>query len=70
MEDLGLTEIGDAQVLVVVNKREDVLSANLQGPLVVNVTGRAGMQLVLADKKWSTRYELLRVAEAPEAISA
>lgn len=70
MEDLGMTEIGDAQVLVVVNKREDVLSANLQGPLVVNVNGRTGMQLVLADKKWSTRYELLRVAEAPAAISA
>ncbi|MDG2021939.1 MAG: flagellar assembly protein FliW [Phycisphaerales bacterium] len=70
MEDLGMTEIGDAQVLVVVNKREDVLSANLQGPLVVNVTGRTGMQLVLADKKWSTRFELLRVAETPAAISA
>ena len=70
MEDLGMAEIGDAQVLVVVNKREDVLSANLQGPLVVNVTGRTGMQLVLADKKWSTRYELLRVAETPAAISA
>jgi flagellar assembly factor FliW len=70
MEDLGMTEIGDAQVLVVVNKREDVLSANLQGPLVVNVNGCTGMQLVLAYKKWSTRYELLRVAEAPVAISA
>ncbi len=70
MEDLGMNEIGDAQVLVVVNKRDDLLSANLQGPLVVNVDGKAGMQLVLADKKWSTRHELLRVTEPAQAASA
>ena len=70
MEDLGMNEIADAQVLVVVNKRDDLLSANLQGPLVVNVDGKADMQLVLADKKWSTRHELLRVTEPAKAASA
>ena len=70
MEDLGMNEIADAQVLVVVNKRDDLLSANLQGPLVVNVDGKARMQLVLADKKWSTRHELLRVTEPAKAASA
>ena len=45
------------------NKRDDSITSNLQGPLVVNVQGRIGMQLVLADKRWSTRHELLQVGE-------
>jgi flagellar assembly factor FliW len=70
MEELGLREIGDAQVLVIVNKREQSLTANLQGPLVVNSGNRSGMQLVLADKKWSTRHELVKLAEAAAAKTA
>ena len=67
MEDLGLSEISDAQVLVIVNKREQSLTANLQGPLVVNSANRRAMQLVLAEKKWSTRHELVKLAEAAAA---
>ena len=63
MEELGMNELGDAQVLVIVNKRDDSITSNLQGPLVINVQGRIGMQLVLADKRWSTRHELLQVGE-------
>jgi flagellar assembly factor FliW len=71
MEELGMSKIEDAQVLVIVNKRDDLLTANLQGPLVVNVDGRMGMQLVLAEKRWNTRHELLRVGEpAAKAASA
>ena len=71
MEELGMSELAEAQVLVIVNKRDDVITSNLQGPLVVNVQGRTGMQLVLADKRWSTRHELLRVSEpASRAASA
>lgn len=67
MEELGLREVGDAQVLVIVNKREQSLTANLQGPLVVNSANRTAMQLVLAEKKWSTRHELVKLAETQVA---
>ena len=70
MEDLGLSETGDAQVLVIVNKREQSLTANLQGPLVVNSANRRAMQLVLAEKKWSTRHELVKLAEPAVARTA
>ena len=63
MEELGMNELADAQVLVIVNKRDDSITSNLQGPLVINIQGRIGMQLVLADKRWSTRHELLQVGE-------
>jgi len=67
MEELGLSDISDAQVLVIVNKREDSLTANLQGPLVVNTRNHGAMQLVLAEKKWSTRHELVKIGEAAAA---
>ena len=63
MEELGLNETGDAQVLVIVNKREKSLTANLQGPIVINTANRRAMQLVLAEKKWSTRHELVQIGE-------
>ena len=67
MEELGLRDIADAQVLVIVNKREQSLTANLQGPLVVNSGNSTAMQLVLAEKKWSTRHELVKLAEGVAA---
>jgi len=63
MEELGLGETGDAQVLVIVNKREKSLTANLQGPIIINTANRRAMQLVLAEKKWSTRHELVQLGE-------
>lgn len=70
MEELGLTETGDAQVLVIVNKRDQSLTANLQGPLVVNSSNRRALQLVLAEKRWSTRHELVQLGEAAAAKTA
>jgi len=70
MEELGMAKLEDAQVLVIVNKRDDLLTANLQGPLVVNVEGRTGMQLVLAEKRWNTRHELIRVGEPAAKVAS
>jgi flagellar assembly factor FliW len=70
MAEMALEDIEAAQVFVIVNKRDDVLSANLQGPLVVNVEKRLAMQLVLADKRWTTRHELLHVGDSSAAATA
>lgn len=63
MADWRLERIEDAQVFVIVNKVEGTLTGNLQGPLVVNTLTRSGEQLVLAEKKWTTRHPLLKVAQ-------
>jgi flagellar assembly factor FliW len=70
MQSLDLKDLGDAQVFVIVNKVDQTLTGNLQGPLVVNTLTRAGEQMVLAEKKWTTRHPLMKVAAAPEAASA
>ena len=62
MSDLGLDRLEDAQVFVIVNKVDGELTGNLQGPLVINTLTRGGEQLVLAEKRWTTRHSLMRVA--------
>ena len=71
MDELHLDEVADAQVLAIVNKRDETLTLNLQGPVVINITDCVAMQLVLADKRWSTRQEIVRLEEpAGRAVSA
>lgn len=71
MEQLGLEKLEDAQVFCVVNKVSGQLTGNLQGPLVINTASRVGEQLILAEKRWTTRHPLVRVAQpAQQAISA
>lgn len=69
MADMQLGKLDDAQVFVIVNKVEQQLTGNLQGPLVVNTITREGEQMVLAEKRWTTRHPLLRVGEPAKATA-
>lgn len=60
-EALSIEKMDDAQVFVIVNKVGELLTANLQGPLLVNTLNLTGQQLVLADKRWSTRHTIMQV---------
>jgi flagellar assembly factor FliW len=66
MIDLESSE--DAQVLVVVNKIDDTLTGNLQGPLVINAQNLTGKQLVLSDKRYTTRHPLMQL-DTPRTMS-
>jgi len=70
LESLKLADLGDAQVFVIVNKVGSVLTGNLQGPLVVNTLQRVGEQFVLAEKRWTTRHELIALEQDAKAASA
>ncbi len=70
MEGLELGKLEDAQVFVIVNKVEGNLTGNLQGPLVVNTLTRRGEQMVLAEKRWTTRHVLMKANTAQRAMSA
>jgi len=58
---IGLDSVDGVQVFIIVNKVDDLLTGNLQGPLVVNVATRAARQLVLSDRRYSTRHPLMRI---------
>ena len=68
-EQIGLASMADAQVLIIVNKVGKVLTGNLQGPLLINALTRCGKQLVLSEKKYSTRHPLLELATQAEQVS-
>ena len=70
MEELRLDTLDDAQIFVIVNRYEGALTANLQGPLVVNAKNRDAVQLVLVEKRWSTRHEIVQLADTVRAASA
>ncbi|HUB24129.1 MAG TPA: flagellar assembly protein FliW [Tepidisphaeraceae bacterium] len=69
--DLNLTDVSFAQVLVVCNKVDQWLTGNLLGPLVINAANRRAQQIVLTEKKWTTRQPLMRLqSDLPLAKSA
>ena len=70
-QELQLTDPAFVQTFVICNKVGEWLTGNLLGPIVVNAQNRLGQQVVLTEKKWTTRQPLLRLgAEVPLAKSA
>lgn len=69
--ELEMTDINFAQVFVICNKVDEWLTGNLLGPIVVNAQNRRAQQIVLTEKKWTTRQPLLKLqADVPLAKSA
>lgn len=64
MGDLALARLEDAQVFIIVNKVDQTLTGNLQGPLVINTLTRSGEQFVLAEKRWTTRHPLVTLGKS------
>jgi flagellar assembly factor FliW len=61
LTDLKITDISFAQVFVICNRVGEWLTGNLLGPIVVNASNRLAQQVVLTEKKWTTRQPLLRL---------
>ena len=70
--DLQLADEGDVQCFVICNKVGEWLTGNLLGPIVVNAANRLAQQVVLTEKKWTTRQPLMTLQSeaAPLAKSA
>ena len=69
LSQIGLSDPSAAQVFTIVNKVDNILSGNLQGPLVMNVETREAKQLVLSDRRYSTRHPLMNLSQRQEAVS-
>ena len=69
MGELSLGKLEDAQVFVIVNKVDQTLTGNLQGPLIINIETRVGKQLVLSDRRFSTRHPLMSLPRKGVAVS-
>jgi flagellar assembly factor FliW len=71
LTEIGITEPGKALIfsIVTIPPEGGAMTANLQGPLVINRDTRQGRQAVLADSRWKTKHnlmaELAEVRQAP-----
>lgn len=59
VEALRMKDASDCQVLIIVNKHDGHLTGNLLGPIVIGASSLMGRQLVLSDKRYSTRHRLM-----------
>lgn len=66
LEEIGLADLDRSQTFIVVNKVDGMLTGNLQGPIVVNVDNREAKQVVLNDRRYSTRHPLMLIRKAAE----
>jgi flagellar assembly factor FliW len=68
LEAVGLTDMSSAQVLIIVNKVGDMLTGNMQGPLLIGIATRLGRQLVLSER-YATRHPLMTLSPGRMATS-
>ena len=68
-EKLDADEHSPLQLFTIVNKLDQLLTANLQGPIVVNAASRQALQLVLSDKRYTTRHPLIQLPVQTEVLS-
>jgi flagellar assembly factor FliW len=70
-QEIALDHRQRARVLVICNKVGDWLTGNLLGPIVINERTGLASQVVLTEKKWTTRQPLAKlVAEQMLAKAA
>ncbi len=58
---LGVSSPSDVLVFALITVPSDgtPITANLQGPLIVNRVNNKGMQVILNDPKWKTKHDLV-----------
>lgn len=74
IDDKTLSEIGidsptDVVVFAIVTIPADggPVTANLQGPLVINRKNNTALQVILSDSKWNTKYNIIKSLKSKES---
>lgn len=69
--EIGVTSPGKALIFSIVTIPGDgePMTANLQGPLVINRETRQGKQVILPDPRWKTRHDIMSELAAARQTS-
>ncbi|MCL2181070.1 MAG: flagellar assembly protein FliW [Treponema sp.] len=61
LADIGIKPGDKAVIYVIVTIPQDggAMTANLQGPVIINKDDRKGMQAILSDVKWKTKHDII-----------
>ena len=68
-EELNAIEISDPEKAVIfsivtIPVDDGSMTANLQGPLIINRENRLGIQAILTDSRWKTKHDIIAEFEA------
>ncbi|MDR1326076.1 MAG: flagellar assembly protein FliW [Treponema sp.] len=70
LQELGIDEPRQALILSIVTiPNGNSMTANLQGPLIVNRETRLGKQVILQDPRWMVKHDIFAEFNAREANS-
>jgi flagellar assembly factor FliW len=66
LKQIGISDQQKALVFAIVTIAADgsSMTANLQGPLIINRNTRLGLQAVLTDPRWKTKHDILAELKA------
>jgi flagellar assembly factor FliW len=76
LKNIGISDPKNALIFAIVTIPPDNaglasrMTANLQGPLVINRDTRQGLQAVLTDPVWKTKHDILAEYAAVNAVAA
>jgi len=61
LSEIGIVSHDNILVFVIVTIPQDgsPMTANLQGPLIINKESMTGIQAVISDAKWKTKHDIL-----------
>jgi flagellar assembly factor FliW len=60
LKEIGITKAEDALIFTIVTiPPEGPMTANLQGPIIINRETRIGKQGILTDPRWKTKHDIL-----------
>jgi flagellar assembly factor FliW len=61
LSPLGIESAGDVLVfaLITIPSSGGPITANLQGPLIINKKNNRGLQAILTDPRWQTKHDLV-----------
>jgi len=70
LKTIGVSDPKNALIFSIVTSLADgsPMTANLQGPLIINRDSRTGIQVVLTDLRWKTKHDI--IAELSSAHAA
>ena len=70
LEEVGITSPEEALIFAIVTIPPDggSMTANLQGPLVINRDNMTGKQAVLPDIRWRTRHDIIAELNGTERV--
>lgn len=68
LSEIGIDSPGDVVLFAIITVPADggPVTANLQGPLVINRKNNVALQVILSDSKWTTKHNIIKTLKNKE----